>query len=80
MYIRVPAALRLIGNVKIWSLSPEEVSGGTLDPLALSLDPLGKVRRSCELLCKYVCKLSNQFGPRNQSSEYVDKPTCTTFT
>ena len=53
-HIRVAAALRLIGNSKIWNLSLEEVLGRSLDLIGLSGDPLEQVRRSHELLCKCV--------------------------
>ena len=56
IYIRVPAALRLIG-ILIYNLSPEEVWGSSFDPLGLSVDPFGQGRRSYERLRKYVFQL-----------------------
>ena len=53
--------------------------GEVFGPLGLSVDPLGEVRRSHELVCKCVFQLLGKFGRRNQNSEYVDKHACSTF-
>ena len=67
MYIRVTAALRLIGGLRVYNCG--------VDPLGLSVDPLGEVRSSYELFCKYLFTLLAKFGHIDQNSEHVDK-TC----
>ena len=53
--------------------------GEVFGPLGLSVDPLGEVRRSYELLSKFVFQLLGKCGPRIQSSEHVDKHACSIF-
>ena len=71
--IRVMAALRMIVSLNTWNFSPDGVLGSSFDPLGISVDPLGQVRRSYELVCKHVFQLLGKFGPMNQISEHVDK-------
>ena len=82
IYIRVIAALRSSRSLHIWKLSSEEVLESSFDPLGLTVDPLGQVRGSYELLCKYVSQLSGKFVPVYQIPECVDKYACwcSTFT
>ena len=47
--------------------------GSSLDPLGLSLDPLGRGPNILSISVTYVRQLLGKFGPRNQSSENVEK-------
>ena len=45
----------------------------SLEPLGLSLDPLGRGPNILSICTTYVRQLLSKFGPRNQSSENVEK-------